>query len=485
MNVCFITSECTPFAKTGGLADVSAALPAFLSRKGIRVKLFMPLYSSIQVLEYGFVKASELSQTAIAMGNEAIPIDVWYGQIPGSDVDVYLIDCPRFFHRGRIYTDDPDEADRFILLQHAAFVVMQRYNFSPDIIHSNDWQTALMPAMLKYHYNWDRLFASTRTVLSIHNLAYQGLSNPDFSIRAGLPREMADQGGLFEYSGAFSFLKTGIMMADRLSTVSPTYAKEIQSESFGEGLDGLLRMRSGCLKGIINGIDTDIWNPETDPHIASPFSAKDLSGKSACRAALATEMGLKLAENDPLIGIVSRFASQKGFDLLLSVFRDLMKFSNLRFAILGSGDRHFEYFFDQMSAAYPGRVAVYKGFNDGLAHRIEAGSDMFLMPSYYEPCGLNQMYSLRYGTVPIVHKTGGLADTVIDSDEFPGHGTGFSFWNATPDVLKDTIFRALDWFEDRKEWKNIQIRGMKTDFSWTKSADEYIEMYQSAKRESC
>ena len=485
MNVCFVTSECAPFAKTGGLADVSASLPIVLSQKGVRVKLVMPLYSSISVLDFGFVQAAELSQTVISMGHESIPIDVWYGHLPHSDVEVYLIDCPRFYHRGSIYTGDPDEADRFILLQHAAFVIMQRYDFSPDIIHSNDWQTALMPAMLKYHYNWDKLFSTTRTVLSIHNLAYQGLTDPDFAFRAGLPRELADKGGLFEFSGALSFLKTGIMTADRLSTVSPTYAREIQSESFGEGLDGLLRMRSGCLRGILNGIDTDVWNPSTDPHIPNHFSAQDLSGKALCRLSLAKEMGLKLEKGDPLMGIVSRFASQKGFDLLVSVFRDLMRFSNLRFAILGSGDPYFEAFFHQMSSEYPGRVAVHKGMNEGLAHRIEAASDMFLMPSYYEPCGLNQMYSLRYGTIPIVHKTGGLADTVFDADEFPELGTGFSFWNATPDVLKDTIFRALDWFEDRKQWKAIQSRGMNTDFSWAKSADEYIEMYSSAQKEAC
>ena len=480
MNVCFVTSECVPFAKTGGLADVSSSLPIVLSQKGHKIKLVMPLYDSISVLDYGFFKASELDRTEIVMGQESIPIDVWYGHLLGSSVEVYLIDCPRFYHRGRIYTDDNDEADRFILLQHAAFVIMQRYNFSPDIIHSNDWQTALMPAMLKYHYNWDRLFSTTRTVLSIHNLAYQGLTHPDFTFRAGLPRELADNGGLFEWSNSFSFLKTGILTADKLSTVSPTYAREIQTDSFGDGLDGLLRMRSDSLRGILNGIDTEIWNPSTDPFIPNHFDENDLSGKVACRLALSKELGLSLDANEPLMGIVSRFASQKGFDLLVVIFKDLMKYSNLRFAILGSGDAFYENYFEQMSKEYPGRVVLYKGFNEGLAHRIEAASDMFLMPSYYEPCGLNQMYSLRYGTIPIVHKTGGLADTVFDADEFPMLGTGFSFWNATPDVLKDTIFRALDWFESKKKWKTLQFRGMTQDFSWTKSADEYVDMYQSA-----
>jgi starch synthase len=485
MNICFVTSECVPFAKTGGLADVSAALPKALAARGHAVKLFMPLYNSINVLDFGFVEATELHGTEIFMGNEAISINAWYGTLPSSSVEVYLVDCPRFFHRGRLYTNDPDESDRFILLQHAAFVIMQRYAFSPDIIHCNDWQTALMPAMMKYHYAWDRLFSTTHTVLSIHNLAYQGRSNPDLTFRAGLPREGADLGGEFEYDGSFSFLKTGIMTADRISTVSPTYAREIQTDAFGEGLDGLLRMRSGCVNGILNGIDVDIWDPASDPYLEHHFDFDRLEGKSLNKISLCKQLGLDIPNNEPLIGIVSRFASQKGFDLLVPVFSHLIHASNVRFAILGSGDAHFEHFFERMCQENPKRVAIYRGYNEELAHRIEAASDMFLMPSYYEPCGLNQMYSLRYGTIPIVHKTGGLADTVIDADEFPGEGNGFSFWDATPDVLKDTIFRALDWFENAEEWKMLQKRGMQTDFSWEKSVDLYLQLYRAAVTESC
>ena len=485
MNICFVTSECVPFAKTGGLADVSAALPASLSAKDHHVKLVMPLYDSIKVLDFGFVESIELRNTSVFMGSEEIFFNVWYGNLPSSSVEVYLVDCPRFFHRGRLYTQDPDESDRFVFLQHAAFKIMQQYAFSPDIIHCNDWQTALMPAMMKYHYAWDRLFSTTHTVLSIHNLAYQGLSSPDLTFKAGLPREGAQLGGEFEYNGAFSFLKTGIMTADRIATVSPTYAREIQTESFGEGLHELLKMRSGCLTGILNGIDTEVWDPSTDPYLPYHFDVAHLEGKTQNKEALCAELGLSIPNNEPLLGIVSRFASQKGFDLLVPILRNVLLRSNLRCAILGSGEAHFEDFFERIHLEFPTRVSIFKGYNEGLAHRIEAGSDMFLMPSHYEPCGLNQMYSLRYGTVPIVHKTGGLADTVVDADEFPGQGTGFSFWDATPHVLYDTIFRALDWFDDASQWKTLQQRGMNQDFSWTASVDRYVELYRAAISKGC
>ena len=481
MNICFVTSECIPFAKTGGLADVSGALPKELSRLGHTVKLILPLYDSIHVSQFGFVKATELSDMSVQMGDESIPIHVWFGHLPDSTTEVYLVDCPRYFHRGRIYTNDADELDRFVLLQHAAFNIMQRYGFSPDIIHANDWQAALMPAMLKYRYNWDDLFKKTQTILSIHNLAYQGWTNQlDTAYRAGLPMEETRLGGEFEYSGGFSCLKTGIMTADWISTVSPTYAREIQSERFGEGLEQLLRMRSASLRGILNGIDVQVWNPETDPLIPHHFSTKKLTGKAKCKLELQVELGLASDPILPLMGIVSRFASQKGFDLLMASLSEIMKRSSVQFAVLGSGEAHFEAFFSAKQNEYPGRFAVRTGYDEGLAHRIEAGSDMFLMPSYYEPCGLNQMYSLRYGTIPIVHKTGGLADTVVDVDEFPGSGTGFSFWDATPDVLKDTIFRALDWFEDRDAWKEIQLRGMRQDFGWEESARSYLDLYSEA-----
>lgn len=481
MNICFVTSECVPFAKTGGLADVSGALPKELARRGHAVKLFMPLYDSIAVLSHGFVQATELNQMSIQMGDAAVSINVWFGHLPNSAAEVYLVDCPKFFHRGQIYTRDPDEIDRFVLLQHAAFNIMQWYGFSPDIIHANDWQAALMPAMLKYRYNWDTLFKKTKTILSIHNLAYQGRTQQlDVAYRAGLPMEHTQLGGEFEYAGDFSCLKTGIMTADRLCTVSPTYAQEIQTEHFGEGLEQLLRIRRSCLKGILNGIDVDYWDPETDALIPFSFNKKNLSGKGNCKRELQVELGLEVQGDVPLMGIVSRFASQKGFDLLTSSLTDIMKRSNLQFAVLGSGEAHFESFFNAKQQEYPGRFAVRTGYNEGLAHRIEAGADLFLMPSYYEPCGLNQMYSLRYGTVPIVHKTGGLADTVIDVDEFPGLGTGFSFWNATPDVLRDTIFRALDWFENPQDWKEVQQRGMRMDFSWEQSAQQYLNLYAEA-----
>mgnify|MGYP001569293276 FL=1 len=485
MNICFLTSECVPFAKTGGLADVSGALPVALEQEGHHVKLFMPLYDSIAVLDHGFVHSSDISPLSISMGHNTISVHVWYGHLPGSDVEVYLIDFPHYFHRGTLYTNDSDEADRFILLQHAAFHVMQRYSFSPDIIHANDWQGGLMPAMLKYAYGWDDLFKSTRTLLTIHNLAYQGLTDPGKAFLASLPMEEAQVGGEFEYNGALSPLKTGLLMADRVNAVSPTYAAEIQTSAFGEGLDHLLRSRAACVSGILNGIDTTIWDPATDRHLPHPFHVDDVSGKRKNRDALCAELNLSPSDSAPLIGIVSRLASQKGFNLLMPIMDDILKQTDACFAVLGSGQPDIEAFFRETSARHPGRIGLKIGFNEGLAHRIEAGSDLFLMPSLYEPCGLNQMYSLRYGTVPVVHRTGGLADTVIDADENPALGNGFSFGDAHPNALSDAIRRAIQWHKSRPDWKRIQENGMRTDFSWKSSAKRYIELYESALSGPC
>lgn len=479
MKICFASSECTPFVKTGGLADVSSSLPDALARLGHDIKLFLPLYDSISVLDHGFVKAADLGCIPVQMGNESVPIDVWYGHLPESAVEVYLIDCPRFYNRGTVYTNDPDEADRFILLQHAAFHIMQRYAFSPDIIHANDWQTALMPAMLKYTYAWDMLFARTRSFLSIHNLAYQGLTDSSRAAKAGLPGDVAGLGD------SFSLLKTGLMTADRIGTVSPTYANEILTAAFGEGLEDVLQDRSKALTGILNGIDTTAWNPATDLYLRHHFDLDDVSGKNLCKQDLCIEMNLPFKPETPLIGIVSRFAAQKGFDLLMPFLSDLLKHSGVQFVVLGSGDDHIESFFEQISVQFSDRFALYRGYNEGLAHRIEAGSDMFLMPSHYEPCGLNQMYSLRYGSVPIVRKTGGLADTVVDVDEVPGQGTGFTFLEPRPHVLRETIERALEKFSHKKAWLKMQRRGMKADFSWKISAKRYVDIYESALLSTC
>ncbi len=482
MNVCFATSECVPFVKTGGLADVAGALPVALSRArpDIRIKVFLPLYARIPVFDHGFVHADDLGELNVTLGDEPVPYHVWYGHLPDSEVEVYLIDCPRFFHRGTLYTDHVDEARRFILLQKAAFDVMQRYAFSPDIVHSNDWQTALMPAMLRHAYAWDERFRQARSVLSIHNLAYQGLTHPHYAWEAGLPVDHAVPGGAYHMDGAFSCLRAGLVEADQITTVSPTYAAEIQTPLLGCGLDGVLSARHNDLTGILNGVDTAYWNPRTDAHLAAHYGAGDLGGKAACRTALLAEFGLSAPPDVPVIGIVSRLADQKGFDLLVPELEQVLREREFRLIVLGSGAPWLEGFFRSLAAIFPDKVGLFVGYDEGLSHRIEAGADAFLMPSHYEPCGLNQMYSMLYGTLPIVHHTGGLADTVRDLDEHPDQGTGFSFHDARPDVVAATLHRAIDTFQDQDIWRAAMRRAMQQDFSWDRAAASYLNVYQRA-----
>ena len=476
MKVCFVTSECVPFAKTGGLADVSGALPVALAELGCQVKVFMPLYSSIKVADYGFVFATDLRDIHIPIGNRTITFNTWYGKLPGSDVEVYLVDQPHYYHRSGLYTNDRDEDERFLLLQHAAFHIMQRYSWSPDVIHANDWQAALMPVFLRKTYHWDGLFRSTASLLSIHNIGYQGLFAPGSAWKAGLS-ENDFRSGAYEHGGAFSFMKSGLLFADTISTVSETYAHEIQTKKHGAGLDGVLRSRGSDLYGIRNGIDTHVWNPATDPHIAANFTPDDLAGKAICKKDLLEAFELPYDPAVPVFGIVSRFTGQKGFDLLQPILGPLLQQEQMQLVVLGSGDRSLEDFFEWARHAFPERVGAFIGYNDQLAHRIEAGADCFLMPSHYEPCGLNQMYSLAYGTIPIVHRTGGLADTVHDWHELGGHGNGFSFYDGTAHALYTTIKRALALWPDRSAWKAMQQRGLTADYSWESSAEKYLDLY--------
>lgn len=487
MNICFVTSECVPFVKTGGLADVSGALPRALDDMGGHaVKMFLPLYDRIRVFDHGFVPATDLDGSHVTISGVRRQYGVWYGHLPESDVEVYLIDCPHYYHRRRVYTEDPDEGERFALLQHAAFQIMQRYHWHPDIIHAHDWQAALMPALLKHAYSWDGLFHGTGTVLTIHNIGYQGLFAPALAAGAGLPGWEAGLGGMLEFSGAFSFLKSGIVLADRITTVSPTYAREIRTPEYGEGLEELLTWRESCVSGILNGIDTNEWNPATDQRIYRTYSMKDVGeGKWANKQALLSQFGLEARKETPVFGIVSRFAPQKGLDLLFPILVGLLDRLGFQLIVLGSGDSRTEKYFRNLAGLRPESVGTYIGYNEDLAHQIEAGADLFLMPSTYEPCGLNQMYSLRYGTVPVVRKTGGLADTVIDVHEHPGAGNGFSFQDARPDVVAETIRRAVSVFGHRREWSGIQERGMATDFSWRRSARAYRDLFRSALTEPC
>lgn len=481
LKICFATSECVPFVKTGGLADVSGALPKALESLGCDVKVFLPLYHSIRVLDYDFELLHDMRDITVQIGSRHVQFSVWEGFLPDSDVSMYFIDCPTYYHRKHVYTNDPDEDERFILFQHAVLLTLQRLKWAPHIMHCNDWQTSLLPALLKTTYAWDQLFTDTKSLLTIHNVGYQGRFSKDAVVKAGLPIADVAPGGPFELDGASCFLKAGILFSEIINAVSPNYAREIQTKEFGAGLEGVLATRHSDVHGVLNGIDTTIWSPSTDTLIPHTYSVEDLSGKRRDKIALLQDVELPYAENIPLIGIISRFTGQKGFDLLIPVM-DALLHQPLQFAVLGSGEHETEQFFRRAAERYPEKVFTYIGFHNTLAHHITAASDMFLMPSLYEPCGLNQMYSLVYGTIPIVRKTGGLADTVLDYHEHNSEGNGFSFQDRTPSALYETVLRAISLFHEKHIWDTLISRGMTTDFSWRHSAREYIALYLRALR---
>ena len=479
MNVGFITSECVPFSKTGGLADVSGSLPKALADLGCSVKVVTPLYQSIDTIGHDLVFSEEIYEIPVTLGARTVVFNVWYGKLPDSDVDVHFIDCPEFYHRPSIYTSDNDEHERYILLQHAAFKVMQRYGWSPDILHCNDWQSGLVPAMRQHIYGWDELFSDTRCVITIHNIAYQGMFAPASIGSSGLPAHLVHPGAALEFKGALSFLKGGIVYADAITTVSPTYAIEIQQPKNGAGLDAILRAFNYKLTGILNGIDADIWSPENDTIISPNFGPETLELKEEVKQTLLEMFDLPYVENAPLFGIVSRLTGQKGFELLQPILVSLLERTNMQLIALGSGEERYERFFQWAKDRYPTQVATFVGYNNNLSHWIEAGSDFFIMPSLFEPCGLNQMYSLAYGTLPIVRHTGGLADTVVDVYQDPKNGNGISFYDFTPDALMTSIQRAVKLYSDRDVLNVVRKRGMNADFSWSRSAEQYYGLYNN------
>ncbi len=480
LRIAFVTSEMASFAKTGGLADVSAALPRELQRAGHDVRVFMPLYARVREQGVELRPVPGIPPFLLTLGSRRYPVTLRTARLPGSELDVYFIDCPPLFERPGIYTQDADEHLRFLLLSRATIECLQRAQWGPDILHCNDWQTALVPLYLRSIYAWDKLFANTRTVLTIHNLGYQGGFGadilPDLSLGDAAP--MLHQDDL--RAGRIGFLKHGLLYADVLTTVSPGYAEEIRTEAHGVGLHALLAARAsaGALVGILNGIDDEIWNPLTDPHIATHYSVKSLARKAKNKSDLLARLGLSADKEAPLAGFVSRLSAQKGVELLLAVLPGLLQRTTLRFAALGSGEPSYEAALARLQLSFPGRVCFFRGFSEELAHCIEAGSDLFLMPSLYEPCGLNQMYSLRYGTVPVVRRTGGLADTVDPWSSATSEGTGFLFDHFTAEGLRWALGRALSVFEDRKAWRRLQTNGMLRDFSWRTQCRRYIELYE-------
>jgi starch synthase len=484
MKIAFVSTEIVPFAKTGGLADVSGSLPRELVKLGCDVRLFMPKYFLLDELAHGLKYNWNIGEMPIRINGIIRSVHIHQSKLPDSNIDVYFIDCPHYFHRYRIYTDDFDEDERFILFSKAVIETLQRLQWFPDVIHCNDWQTGLIPLFIKDNYSWDNAFNKTGTLFSIHNIGYQGRFSKSVINSAEIRGDLFYMGGPVEQDGGVSFMKTGISFSDIINTVSNTYSHEILTSEYGAGLETVLQQREEDLFGILNGVDYNVWNPETDKHLPYKYSVNDLGGKMKNKKFLLEHFGISFKEDIPLIGMVSRMVLQKGFDIFADAINDLLNLE-AQWIILGSGEEKFEDLFRQLSIQLPGRIGSYIGYNNELSHFIEAGADMFLMPSRYEPCGLNQIYSLKYGTVPIVRKTGGLADTVKDWDEENhygfDHGNGFSFYDYTGFALYKSVERAVNTFKHKQVWKKIQTNGMNLDFSWQRSAEKYLELYGLAK----
>ncbi|MCX8055977.1 MAG: glycogen synthase GlgA [Ignavibacteria bacterium] len=484
MKIAFVTSELDPYAKVGGLADVARGLTKALSQLGCDVKIFIPRYSSIDPWRDELRYCFDVNEIKIKISEKEFSVHAFKKELSfnrKSKIEIYFVDSPFHFDRGTIYTNDIDEGERFLLFSKAVIEICQRLKWAPDVFHINDWPTGLLPIILKQHYSWDLLFKNTKFLLTIHNIEYQGNFSPELVFNNHLDGKYFYLGGPLEFHGKVSFLKAGIVFSDIITTVSENYAREILTHEFGGGMEQILLTKKNVVYGILNGVDYSEWNPKTDKYIPYKYSEKSLYRKSKNKIELLKTFHLPEDKETPLIGIVSRLVSQKGFDLMISGIDEILKM-NLRFVILGSGENKYEDFFRSLAYSFPDKFGLKIGFDNQLAHLIEAGADMFLMPSRYEPCGLNQIYSLKYGTVPIVRKTGGLADTVKDWDYYQQlglhSGNGFVFENFSSQEMVDAIRRALERYKDKKIWKQIQLNGMKENFSWDISARKYYDLYR-------
>ena len=475
MNIVFAASECVPYSKTGGLADVVGALPKALAELGHNVSVYLPKY-----------RQTKLTDAKVLLRSVTIPFDDQYrfcSVLDGgkqSGVQFYFIDYPPFFDRDALYGtsagDYPDNAERFALYSRAVLEASKILG-PPDIFHCHDWQSALVPVLLRTSYLDDPIFRNTATVFTIHNIGYQGLFPPDTLPLLMLPWDLFTMDKM-EFWGKVNFLKGALAFSDYITTVSRKYSQEIQTPEYGFGLEGVLRGRANTVSGILNGVDYNEWSPEKDKFITRPYSPENLAGKKECKRDLLKQFGIENANVDlPVIGIVSRFATQKGFDLIAEIADDLAGLP-IVVTILGSGDKEYEDLFRNLNRQSPDKFALKVAYDNALAHRIEAGADMFLMPSRYEPCGLNQIYSLKYGTVPVVRATGGLDDTIEHWDPAAGKGTGFKFTLYSGSSLLSTIHEALEAFKDQSSWKKLMINGMSKDFSWAASAKEYVKIYE-------
>lgn len=453
------------------------ALAKELSGLGVEISIALPLYGS--VLASDFRIGPVLKHLSIELGRQTLTTDIYKGNLEG--IGVFFVKRDEFYNRSYLYAtpkgDYFDNAERFIFFSKAIIGLSKALNIKWDIIHCNDWQTAIIPVLLRTFHADDPLFKDTKTILSIHNLGYQGIFPPDSFSLTGLPSHLFSIDGL-EFWGKVNLLKGGIIFSDQITTVSPAYAKEIQTEEFGFGLNGLLRAHAHKLLGILNGADYGEWNPETDPYIVARYSKEDLSGKRHCKKDLLSKFDLPVGLVErPLMGMVTRLAAQKGIDLLAEAIDHIMA-REVGLVILGKGEERYEELLEKLASGYKGKMGVKIAFDNILAHKIEAGSDMFLIPSRYEPCGLNQMYSLKYGTLPIAHHTGGLADTVVEVEENGGKGTGFKFYDYSKDGLCKAIDKAISCFSNKRLWQRLIIQAMSCDFSWAKAAKEYLKVYQ-------
>ncbi len=469
MKALFCVSEAAPFAKTGGLADVAAALPAALRGKGVDVRVMMPLYRGIarDGLE-------PVQRTRSVIGGTEVEGAIWLGAFPNG-TPVYLLDASPLYDRGGLYgeggSDYPDNLARFVFFCQSALALMHD-SWQPDLVHCHDWHAALIPAYLRMHRS------PLPTLFTVHNLAHQGIFPADQFHLTSLPTEAFTSDGV-EFFGKLNVMKAGLVSSHVLSTVSETYAWEIQTEEFGMGLDGLLRARSADLFGVLNGVDYSQWDPSVDPFIPARYTVDDLTGKLRCKTSLQQEMGLPTNAYAPLVGAVARLVAQKGFDLVATAL-DAIAAMGAQIVLLGTGDPAYEVAFREAVFRMPHQVRAFIGFNEGLAHRIEAGADIFLMPSRFEPSGLNQLYSLRYGTVPVVRRTGGLADSIVDvtpENLHLGRANGFMFDVYHTEALVATVGRAIAAHRDPSLWRWLQQVGMRADFSWDRAADRYLGLY--------
>jgi starch synthase len=483
LNVLVVSSEAIPYAKTGGLADVVGSLTRELARLGHSLRLVIPRYSTIDGVAHGFKEWKSLI-VPTAIGPMRATIE--QAMLPDSGVPVLAVRCDPYFARAGLYQQDgsdyPDNLERFAFFCRTVMelipVLQRETGWVPDVLHAHDWQAALCTVYPRTLYAGHVAIKRMGTLFTIHNIGYQGLFPAADFWKTGLGLDLFAPTAL-EFHGSLNLLKGGLVFADLLTTVSPTYSQEIQTSSLGFGLEGVLRERRDRLVGVVNGIDVDLWNPAADPYLPSRYSASDLSGKQACKAALQQELKLPV-RNVPLLGIVSRLAAQKGLDLVAEIMPELVTL-DVQVALLGTGEPALEGLFRLLHAQYPEKLGLRIGFDEGLAHRIEAGSDLFLMPSRYEPCGLTQLVSLRYGAVPIVRRTGGLADTIVPYRPRTireGRATGFMFGEPAGDALLSTILLALRVYADQKEWTSLVRAGMSTDVSWARSARSYADLYR-------